>query len=707
MLHTSLVPRDPRHDVLFEPIQIGPKTLPNRFIQVPQCCGFGTLKPGSQVEHRSVKAEGGWGAVSTELCVIGPDGDEEPWVLARLWDDHDLEVLAAMAAGVQRHGALAAVELGHPGVHAMRAETRWPAVAPSQVAGDFVHVVPNVPKELERDDIRRQLGEWAAAARLAVEAGFDIVYVHGADSYLPMQFLSRYYNRRSDAYGGSFENRARYWRETLEVVRAAVDGRCAVANRIAVDALGPAGIELSEALEFIAHVDDLVDLWDVNVGSIREWSKNSGPSRFFGEGYQLEWTGNVRQATAKPIVGVGRLTDADRMAAIVRSGVWDVIGGARPSIADPFLPRKIGEGRLEDVRECVGNNQCIARVALGRHIGCTQNATAGEEYRRGWHPERFSRAANADNDVLVLGAGPAGMECAIVLGKRGMRRVHLVDEQDEIGGHMRWVARLPGLGDWGRVTNYRMIQLRKLRNVEIITHTRLSASDVVEYGAEIVVVATGSHWASNGLNGFTRGAIPGADASLPHVLTPEQLAVAGKLPPLGRIAVYDCDGYFMGAAMAERLIELGYEVELITPFRVVAPYCDYTLEGDLLRACLHDLGIAVRRETTVDAVASDHLAISSEFGVKAELACSGVVLVTQRVSDAALYLELAGLPSLRDENGIELLCRIGDCVSPRHLSEAVFDGHRLAREIDSTNPAVPLPFLRETPRASAMTSSGV
>ena len=153
----------------------------------------------------------------------------------------------------------------------------------------------------------------------------------------------------------------------------------------------------------------------------------------------------MREATAKPIVGVGRLTNPDLMAEIVRSGVWDLIGAARPSIADPFLPTKIEEGRYDEIRECIGCNVCISKADSGNHIGCTQNATAGEEYRRGWHPERFERAANADNDVLVVGAGPAGMECAIVLGKRGFRRVHLVDaEQPRWAASMRWIPQLPG-----------------------------------------------------------------------------------------------------------------------------------------------------------------------------------------------------------------------------------------------------------------------
>ncbi len=380
--------RDPRHDILFEPVRIGPKTLRNRFYQVPHCTGFGVEKPWSQARHRAVKAEGGWAAVNTEYCTINAESDETPYVSARMWDDGDVRVLAATCDEAHRHGALAGIELSHTGAHGENSESRLPAAAPSQIASDFATGL--VPRAMTKRDIRRVQDDWALAAQRSRSAGFDIVYVYGAHTYLPGQFLSPHYNRRTDEYGGSLANRARFWLETLEAVRTAVGDDCAIACRVAVDRMGALGVDLDEGLEFVRLADHLVDLWDVTVGSIAEWSLDSGPSRFFAEGWQLESTARVREATAKPIVGVGRLTDPDLMAEIVRSGVWDLIGAARPSIADPFLPSKIDEGRVDEIRECIGCNICISKADSRRHIGCTQNATAGEEHRRGWHPERFA-----------------------------------------------------------------------------------------------------------------------------------------------------------------------------------------------------------------------------------------------------------------------------------------------------------------------------
>jgi len=685
--------RDPRHDVLFEPVRIGPKTLRNRFYGVPHCSGFGTEKPGSQAGFRAVKAEGGWAAVCTEYAPVSADSDETPYVSARLWDEDDLRNLAVMCDGVHEHGALAGLQLTHTGAHASNRQTRWPMVAPSQLASDYEPFT--VPKAMERSDIARVRKDWVVAAQRAREAGFDIVYVYGGHSYLPLQFLSPYYNKRTDEYGGSFENRARFWLETLEAVREAVGDDCAIAVRLAVEALGPAGVELEEGLAFVRLADHLTDLWDVNVGSIAEWSKDSGSSRFYEEGYQLEWTGRVREATRKPIVGVARLVSPDRMAEIVTSGVWDLVGAARPSIADPFLPRKIEEGRYGEIRECIGCNICISKSESGGHLGCTQNATAGEEYRRGWHPERFERAANADRSVLVVGAGPAGMECAIVLGKRGFEAVHLVEAEAEIGGCLRWVRRLPGLGEWGRVVDWRQIQLEQLRTVEVIPRRRLDAAAVRDYGADLVVLATGARWATDGLNFATHEAIPGADASLPHVLTPEQVMLDGKTPPGARVLVYDCEGYFAATGIAEKLALDGFAVELVSALDRIAPFCEETLEGAHVRRRLHDVGVAMRTGAVLHAVGPAGATGVDELGEPLELEADAVVLVTQRLSDDALYHELVSDGDTLAAEGIEAVYRIGDCVAPRILAEAIFDGHRLAREIDSPNPALPLPYVRE------------
>ena len=694
--------RDPKYDVLFEPIRIGPKVMRNRFYQTPHCSSFGSDYPATQAQFRGMKAEGGWAVVNTEYCSIHPESDDVPSVQARLWDDSDVQNLSLMCERAHEHKSLAGVELHFGGPNHTGYETRQAARGVSQIPSP--RSVTRSCYEMDRDDIRELQGFYVAAAKRARDAGFDLVLIYGAETIaIPQQFLLPYFNRRTDEYGGSFENRARFFSEVLELVREAVGDDCALGARFSIETLSEddSGMRVEEeGVRFVEYVDHLVDLWDVQVGppNLLDTTDSAAASRVRPENYQKPWVDQIRPYTQRPIVGVGRFTNPDTMVEAIRSRQLDIIGAARPSIADPFLPAKIEQGRPDEIRECIGCNICLSRFKLGgTRLVCTQNATAGEEYRRGWHPERFTRARNSENDVLVVGAGPAGMECAIVLGKRGMRRVHLVEAGEEMGGIMHWIRKLPGLGEWGRVVDYRRIQIEKLKNVEFIPNARLDSGDVAEYGAELVVIATGSAWATDGMNGWTRESVTGADASKPHCLTPEQVMLDGKLVAGERVLVYDCDGYFMGVSLAEKLALDGKRVTLVTPHAIAGPYLAHTAEIAHVHRVLHGLGVETVTDHVVTAVEPGRVA-GHRFSIPGSAVAweaDSVVLVTQRVSTDAVYRELRSNPERLEREGISGLFRIGDCLEPRLIADCIFDGHRLAREIDSDDPAKPLPFLRE------------
>ncbi|MBS1881421.1 MAG: FAD-dependent oxidoreductase [Actinobacteria bacterium] len=693
--------RDPRHDVLFEPVPIGPKTLRNRFYQSPHCTSFGAELPGAQAWIRAIKAEGGWAAVNTEFCSVHPSSDSRPLVSARLWDESDARNLAKMTELAHEHGALAGVELWHGGSIVGNLESRLPARSVSQMTDESLYSTSCY--ELDKAGIREIQGHYVAAAKRARSAGFDIVNVHGAEcGAITQHFLMSKYNRRTDEYGGSLENRARFWSETIEQVREAVGEECAITARLCVDTLNdsPLGIRAGEeAYGFIELTDHLVDFWDLQAGGwvAAEWAGDDAvPSRFAGEFSHREYIEAVRGATKKPIAAVGRFTNPDTMAAAVRAGVIDIIAAARPSIADPYLPRKIEEGRYDEIRECIGCNVCASRFAQGAPIVCTQNPTVGEEYRRGWHPERFEPAANRDRSVLVLGAGPAGMECAMVLGKRGFSAVHLVDERDAIGGSVREISSYPNLGEWARVIQYRQIQLERLANVEVIGKTRLEAAGVLDYGAEIVVVATGARWRADGMNGPTQSPIPGAE--LDSTLTPEQVTAARGEIAAEDVLIYDTDGYFTAVAMAEMLLAAGKRVTVVTPFPTFAQYMAFTGEMFRVNRELRAAGLTVvpaHVVTEIDAGGARGCNVWAPDPV--EWKADSVVLVTQREPLDGVYRELVADPGRLEAEGIEAVYRIGDCVAPRLISENIFDGHRLAREIDGDDPGVPLPYTRELP----------
>ena len=433
--------RDARYDALFEPVKIGPVTAKNRFYQVPHCNGMGFNWPQTHAKMREAKAEGGWAVICTEECMIHPTSDYTPEPQARLWDDYDIRCLGLMVEGVHRHGALAGVQLAHNGVGAQNLYTRMPPIGPSHQAS--VENQPTHTRGMNKTDIR-EFRRWHRNAALrAKKADADIIYVYaGHDSTLLMHFLSARRNQRSDEYGGSLENRVRLFREVLEDTHEVVGDRCAIAIRMAVDELlGPEGITSEgEGREIIEMLAEMPDLWDVNVSS---WENDSQTSRFSDEGFQEQYVGFVKSMTSKPVVGVGRFTSPDAMVSQINRGVLDMIGAARPSIADPFLPQKIEEGRIDEIRECIGCNTCVSGQLTFTPMRCTQNPTVGEEWRRNWHPEKIADKGSDDN-VLIVGAGPAGLEAARALGQRGYP-VTLAEAQTEAGGRVTRESQLPGL----------------------------------------------------------------------------------------------------------------------------------------------------------------------------------------------------------------------------------------------------------------------
>ena len=395
--------RDPRYDILFDPVRIGPLTTKNRFWQVPHCSGMGYRYPNAEATMRGIKAEGGWAVISTQETEIHPSSDITPANEARLWADEDIPALARVADAVHAHGALAAIQLSHIGLHVANRFSRMIPLAPSHAMHDGED--PVQARGMDKTDIANLRRWYVNAARRARQAGFDIVYVYaGHDMSLLQHFLSRRHNHRCDEYGGSFENRLRLFREVIADVRNAIGDQAALAVRLAVDELlGPDGITCQgEGRDIIAALAEEPDVWDVNLS---DWTNDSQTSRFAPEGFQEPYTAFVKSVTTKPVVGVGRYTSPDSMARVIRQGHLDFIGAARPSIADPFLPSKIKEGRIDDIRECIGCNICTTGDNLCVPMRCTQNPTVGEEWRRGWHPERIAPATTPE-PALIIGGGP-------------------------------------------------------------------------------------------------------------------------------------------------------------------------------------------------------------------------------------------------------------------------------------------------------------
>jgi dimethylamine/trimethylamine dehydrogenase len=277
-----------------------------------------------------------------------------------------------------------------------------------------------------------------------------------------------------------------------------------------------------------------------------------------------------------------------------------------------------------------------------------------------------------------------------------MSAVHLLDEHDTLGGSMREISAYPNLGEWGRVITYRQIQLQKLKNVELILETRLDADAIFDYGAEIVVIATGARWRSDGLNGTTQQTIPGAELDCSY--TPEQISAAKGQIDGEHVLVYDTDGYFTAVGMAEMLLAAGKRVTVLTPFANFASFMFFTGEAFRVNRELRAQGVEIVPLHVLSEITPDGLRGQNVWAPEpVEWQADAVVLVTQREPQDALYHELRAEPERLAREGIEALYRIGDCLAPRTIAENIFDGHRLAREIDTADPSNPLPYLRELP----------
>jgi dimethylamine/trimethylamine dehydrogenase len=679
---------DPRHQILFEPVAIGPVTAKNRFYQVPHCTGMGWHRPHMVAEVRAAKAEGGWGVVCTEYCSIHPSSDDIPMPCSNLWDEHDIRAHRLMTDKVHEHGALAGVELWVGG-------SRSPNLLTREVSMDVASMPnwsrdPFQSREMTKADIK-ELRRWHRNAALrAKQAGFDIVYVYATHHYMLANFLDPAMNTRTDEYGGSQDNRMRLIRELIEDTKDAVGDSCAVAVRYSVDdGGGPDGTPVhTDLMEIFEALAELPDLWDINVS---DYSLEMGVSRFVKEGALEDYVSPVKSKTTKPVVTVGRFTSPDTMASQVRRGIVDFIGAARPSIADPFLPRKIEEGRTEDIRECIGCNICYTGDSRHYPFRCTQNPTTGEEWSRGWHPENIEPRGSEDL-VLVVGAGPAGLEAARALGQRGYD-VIVAEAGRKLGGRVTTESALPGLAEWARVREYRTGQLNKMPNVEIYRESELNLENVLEVGAAHVVIATGARWRRDGA-GNTHHA--GMDPPPPgdNTFTPDDI-MAGKMPR-GSALVFDDDGFYMAGVLAEKLRENGNEVIYVTPQTMVSYWSQYTEEQERVHRRLSGVGVQIELNRELVSFDGANATLSCTYTEsKQTVPVDNLVLVTCRTPQDGLYHELVDAIAQNAEGAPKSVKRIGDAEAPSIIATAIYAGHKYARELDcEIDPDMPAKYDR-------------
>lgn len=683
---------NPHYKILFEPQKIGPVSTPNRFYQVPHASGMTEANPNVRAAFRGTKAEGGWGVVSTGAVSIHPSSDDSPLPFARLWDDNDIRSHAMSNAAIHEHGSLAAVELWHGGGAVMNRTSRISPYTPSGLPWAPTHVGfmgQQKARVMTKQDIRDVIAWQVAAAKRARSADFDIVYIYAGMGYLGYQFLLPESNLRNDEYGGSVENRTRFVREMIEATKEEVGESCAVALRISLEELRakPSDHYASQAHEVVSLLSDLPDLWDVKMDSS---PTDCGASRFRPEGAHEPVIDFVKSCTDVPVVGVGRFTSPDTMVSQIKRGVLDLIGAARASIADPFLPNKIKEGREDDIRECIGCNICIASWHDGVPVRCTQNATAGEEWRKGWHPEKVPSIGDKES-LLVVGSGPAGLEAGLIAARRGLD-VTIVDAKEELGGRVLFERGLPGLASWGRVVDYRLNALRQMANVSLFPASELNVDDILEFSADHIAIATGSRWTRLLYSSLE---LPVGELQGAQVYTPDDLA-AGHWPDQNeQVLVYDYDNYYLGGVLAEALADRGCEVQYATPAGHASAWTIMTNEQPYVHQALASRGIARHTLCLLTRFADREAIISDIFsGDETALPVGAVLLVGARLPHDPLYQSLMSDTASLNKAGAKSVTAIGDAHAPGAIVHAVYSGHQFAREIGVDNKQL---YLRDLP----------
>ncbi|NOR18873.1 MAG: NAD(P)-binding protein, partial [Xanthomonadales bacterium] len=402
-----------------------------------------------------------------------------------------------------------------------------------------------------------------------------------------------------------------------------------------------------------------------------------GASRFRDDGSHEPVIDFVKRVTDKPVVGVGRFTSADTMVSQIKRGVLDLIGGARPGIADPFLPNKIRDGKIDEIRECIGCNICISSWHDGVPVRCTQNATAGEEWRRGWHPEKFNNAGSDDN-ILILGAGPAGLEAALIAARRGYQ-VTLADRREEFGGRLIFETSLPGLNAWGRVRDYRMQALQQLGNVDMYPGSEMAADDVLAMEHSKVVIATGARWTRFLYSSLE---IPVGRMQQTAVYTPDDLA--NDQLPQGPVLVYDFDNYYMGGVVAEYLTAKGLKVSYATPAGHASAWTVMTNEQPFIHQAFHQQGIELHTLMLLKSFDGNHARLENIFsGAASDLEVQSIVIVGHRQPVDNVYQDLIARENEFADAGIKSVQRIGDALAPGAIVHAVHSGHQYAQQLDN------------------------
>ncbi len=680
-------------DPLLEPFQLGRVTLKNRIFSSAHAPGYNTDGTPNEryIAYHEEKAKGGIG-----LTMIGGSSNVSPdsaslWGQLYFGDDAIIDPLSELVDRVHCHGTAVISQVTHMGRRNVSNDGDWlPTVAPSPIREPMHR---GWPKQLEKSDIRRIVGDFAAAAARARTAGLDGIELC-ATSHLIDQFWTPLSNRRSDEYGGPIENRLRFTIEVLQSIRDATGSDLLVGIRMIGDEDQIGGLTRTESADIALRLAasgllDFVNITGSSLATEEGLSKAIPPSGTPLLPF-LPVAAAIKESVDLPVLHATRITDLASARHAIGSGLVDLAGMTRAHIADPHIVAKLERGEAERIRVCVGASLCINRLHQGMDAVCIQNPATGRETRI---PQLVSRSTAPPRKAVVVGAGPAGLEAARVLAERG-HDVTVFEAQDRVGGQIVLASRsgerqaeLLGVVGW---LEEELLHLNRFGgNVDVRLNSPVDADDVVALRPDIVIVATGG-WPDTSF----------LDAGQEYVHTSWEV-LAGSVRVGGSVLIYDDHGGEQAPSVAEFLVGRGVnDIELVTPDRLVVQDLAATTAPAYLRM-LYENGVQMTTDHYLVRVELDGLrrrATLRNVFTRREVDRLVDVVVTEHgvVPNDDLYLALragsanngvvdlgrltAGEPQPGPDDGFTLF-RVGDAVSSRGIAAAIYDARRLCQHL--------------------------
>ena len=670
---------------LLSPLRIRNTTLPNRVVFAPVCPtwvrspheGIFTEQAVAYYEER---AKTGLGMIILGGHLINKDTIYTPLGFPGLWNDAQLEGLANVARAVRRHGCALAVQLLHLG---LRSPTPFlktdPArdpdeynpymLAPSQVPAGEIPGGPT-PKELEEHEIEYILQCYEDAAKRAISAGLDGIEFHVAHGYLPWQFLSPFYNKRTDHWGGSYEKRLRFSIEAMRRIRKRIGDRPFLGYRINSTSFWDGDLEIEDIKRIHADFERGIEIDYVSVSAGVHHSWIHTPMTF-EEGWEREYTRAIKTVAKKPVFLVGRVSHPAVADELVGSGDADAILLARQMIADEQWMTKVKEGRVNDIRRCVAANYCWRAVIRGSRVQCAYNPVVGREAVWG---ASSMRKVSSPKRVLVIGAGPAGLEYARVAAARG-NAVVVYEREDQVGGHVRAYGALPNRQQYGTIATW-LAEQATGNGAIVKTASPVSVENIDAVLAterpDHIVVASGARYRRDGFQGQTGKPLPGWETG--HCVTWDEVAL-DRVKVSGDVLVVDEMADVAAPLTAVKLAKLGLRVKLLTKWPMIGWETAAEVYLHWILTYLYEADVEIITDHAVKKIDRTEVEIVNIYQPSRArpVTADTIVMATSRSSENAMY------HLLRERSrSVEA---IGCAVAPRTVYEATLEGHRAARKL--------------------------